>query len=301
MSRTLRISRILLPVAAALLPVRGRAQETVPLTGTWEGTSVCLVNRGVCNDEHVIYHVAAADPADSVDYEITMAKLVDGHEEEDPTVLGCRVSGDGLTLTCPMPPQFRPGTWSFTREGDALSGWLTAPDGTRIRRIETRAAGSAATSAPPSSTPASAPTAAGASPVDVAVVERAVVDAVNRYRESRGLPLLRASARVAAIARRHSEAAARGQVALADGQGHVRARAVATTMPVQTWAEDVVMGRPGDDDAAARLVAQLIAAARANVENAAFEEVGVGIARDGTGRYFLTQMLILSRAGYRVN
>jgi hypothetical protein len=292
---------LLLLAAVVAMPLRGRAQETASLVGAWEGTSVCLVNRGVCNDEHVIYHVTPADTADSVDYEITMNKVVGGQEEDaDPTVLGCRVSGDRRTLTCPMPPQFRPATWSFTRQGDALSGWLTAPDGTHLRRIELRAAGSPPAEAPPPSASTTQSSAPAASRVDIAAVERGVMDAVNRYRESKGLPLLRANTRVTTIARRHSEAAARGQVALADGQGHVRARAIATTMPVQTWAEDVVMGRAGDDDAAARLAEQLIAAARANIENAAFEDVGIGIARDDTGRYFLTQMLVLSRAGYRV-
>jgi uncharacterized protein YkwD len=130
-------------------------------------------------------------------------------------------------------------------------------------------------------------------------VEQEVVAAVNRYREEHQLPLLRPNARIATIARRHSEEAARGETALSDGQGRLRARAVSVSMPVQTWAEDVVQGRMADADASRRLAEMLIATGRAHIENAAFEDVGVGVARDSTGRYFLTQLLILSRAGYQ--
>jgi hypothetical protein len=154
----MRISLLpLLALAAAVAPPRAEAQDAAPLAGTFTGTSVCLVNRGVCHDEVVVYRVSAADAEDSAQYTITMHKLVDGHEEEDMAVVGCRVSGDGHTLTCPMPPQFRPATWSFSIDGDTLSGWLTAPDGTRIRRIEARAGtGSAAEAPPPAPVPAAA-------------------------------------------------------------------------------------------------------------------------------------------------
>ncbi|HEX6747560.1 MAG TPA: hypothetical protein VF092_09755 [Longimicrobium sp.] len=128
--------KIQLFAIAILLAAPARAQT--PLAGVWEGTSICLVNRGVCHDEHVVYHIAAAAPADSADFTITANKLVNGREEDMGT-LRCRLAGH--TLTCPMPPQFRPGTWSFTRHGDALAGGLTAPDGTRIRRVDVRRRG----------------------------------------------------------------------------------------------------------------------------------------------------------------
>jgi len=134
---------------------------------------------------------------------------------------------------------------------------------------------------------------------NVGRVEREVVDAVNRYRQEHQLPLLRPNARIATIARRHSEAAARGEVALSDGESRVRARAVSVTMPVQNWAEDVVLGRLDDAEAAPRLAAMLIAAGRAHLETATFEDIGIGVARDASGHYFLTSILILSRGGYQ--
>jgi hypothetical protein len=134
---------------------------------------------------------------------------------------------------------------------------------------------------------------------NVGRVEREVVEAVNRYRQEHGLPLLRPNARIATIARRHSEAAARGEVALQDGESRVRARAVSVTMPVQNWAEDVVLGRLSDAEAAPRLADMLIAAGRAHIETATFEDIGIGIARDPSGHWFLTSILILSRGGYQ--
>lgn len=129
-------------VLAAALGRRSEARIASPaLAGTWEGTSTCLVNRGVCRDEHVVYHVAPAAAApDNAQLTITMDRVVNGREEEM-AVVRCGTTEDGMALTCPMPPRFRPGTWSFTVHEDALAGILTAPDGTHIRRISARRRG----------------------------------------------------------------------------------------------------------------------------------------------------------------
>jgi len=99
---------------------------------------VCLVNRGVCHDESVVYHVAPAPAgADGATWAIAMNKVVNGSEEEM-DVLRCTADAALAALTCPMPPGRRPGTWSFTRAGRVLHGWLLAPGGTRIRVIDVR-------------------------------------------------------------------------------------------------------------------------------------------------------------------
>jgi hypothetical protein len=120
---------------AAALSAAGRVAAQAPaadaLAGSWRGSSVCLVNRGVCHDETVVYHVA---PADSAGYLVTMNKLVGG-EEEEMDVLRCTADAAFVRLSCPLPPGRRPGTFAFTRAGDALDGWLLAPDGTRVREI----------------------------------------------------------------------------------------------------------------------------------------------------------------------
>jgi hypothetical protein len=100
-----------------------------PLAGTWTGTSVCLQGKPVCRDEQVVYHVSTAVPDSAV---VTMNKLVGGREEEM-AVLRCGVTA--ARVTCPMPPQFRPGTWWFDRRGEALDGGLTVPDGSLFRRV----------------------------------------------------------------------------------------------------------------------------------------------------------------------
>ena len=132
-------------VLAAALGRRAepRPAAALPLTGTWEGTSICLglANRGVCHDEQVVYHVAPAPPAaDGARLTIAMNKVVSGREEEM-AVVRCHTGNDEATLTCPTPPGFRPGTWSFTLHGAVLSGLLTAPDGTHLRRISVRRRG----------------------------------------------------------------------------------------------------------------------------------------------------------------
>ena len=102
------------------------------VAGVWTGTSVCLLGKPVCKDEHVVYHFAPA-AGDSVT--VTMNKLVNGAEEEM-GVLTCAVTA--REVVCPMPEPFRPGTWRFSRAAASLDGGLWTASGEQFREVHVR-------------------------------------------------------------------------------------------------------------------------------------------------------------------
>jgi len=103
-----------------------------PISGTWEGTSLCQVKPSPCHDEHVIYRVTQKGHGM---YKLDAYKVVGGKElfmgaidlafdsarsELHGTIVGHRGSSEvRLTL-----------------KSDHLSGRMTLDDGTLFRLIE---------------------------------------------------------------------------------------------------------------------------------------------------------------------
>src|SRR5438874_9449062 len=109
-------------IAAAVLLA---AAATDPVSGTWEGSSLCQVKPSPCHDEHVVYRVTSKAPRQ---YKFDAYKIVRGKElfmgainfKFDPvrsellgTITGARGSAQVL----------------FTLKGQHLSGQMTL-DGT---------------------------------------------------------------------------------------------------------------------------------------------------------------------------
>ena len=114
---------------------RSAAPDTSLPTGTWRGTSLCLVGKPVCKDEIAVYHITPATGADSVT--IVANKVVAGREV-DMATLHCRFARAAETLLCAMPAGKRPGEWRFVRHGATLVGSLTLADGQRVRAIRVK-------------------------------------------------------------------------------------------------------------------------------------------------------------------
>ncbi|HEU0080329.1 MAG TPA: CAP domain-containing protein [Longimicrobiaceae bacterium] len=140
----------------------------------------------------------------------------------------------------------------------------------------------------------------GAAPqVGTSAIEREVLEQVNRHRAERRLPPLLWSEDVAGVARKHSRAAAQGTATLADGNGRQRARGVSVRMPVKDWGESVTQLDVDGGLAGSLLFRVLVSspADRARIEGS-FELTGIGVARDDTGTYYLTQLFITSAPGF---
>ncbi|MFL5560515.1 MAG: hypothetical protein ACJ79K_03485 [Gemmatimonadaceae bacterium] len=127
------------PAALALVSVivRGASAQSAsrpaavaPPTGTWRGTSTCLVHRSACHDEIVVYRITPMHAADSVTVD---ARKIVGGEEQEMGVLACRFTSSSGRLTCSIPR----GVWSFTVREDSLTGDLRLSDNTRFRDVRT--------------------------------------------------------------------------------------------------------------------------------------------------------------------
>ena len=139
----------------------------------------------------------------------------------------------------------------------------------------------------PQATP---PTAVVPSPFQA--LEMEVHERVNRHRADRRLPLLEYDARVAEIARRHSEAMAAGRLPLGHDGFEARSAAVSAIHPVRAMAENVAYdsrNRVGE-----QVVAGWIASPghRRNIQGEAYDLTGVGVARSSDGIYYFTQLFI---------
>jgi hypothetical protein len=101
-----------------------------PLTGSWEGTSLCQVRPSPCHDEHVVYRIAALGDG----YRIAAYKLVAGKRDYmgdlDLAWAGRRLVGSTRDRSG------QASRWTFTVAGDHLSGRLVTPDGRLYRKIE---------------------------------------------------------------------------------------------------------------------------------------------------------------------
>ena len=103
-----------------------------PVSGTWEGTSLCQVKPSPCHDEHVIYRVTKTSKNH---YRFDAYKLVDGKEQFmgaiaftfDPARrdLHATIVGNRGSATA----------W-FALKAHHLSGNMTLGDGTLYRLIE---------------------------------------------------------------------------------------------------------------------------------------------------------------------
>jgi len=115
-------------VAAILLG----AAAADPISGTWEGTSLCQVKPSPCHDEHVIYRFTRSAPEK---YKLDAYKIVGGKE----LFMGA------IDLTFGPARNLLQGTITGNRgasyvrlnlKANHLSGRLTLADGTLFRLIE---------------------------------------------------------------------------------------------------------------------------------------------------------------------
>ncbi len=121
-------------------------------------------------------------------------------------------------------------------------------------------------------------------------LERAVYKKINAYRVRKGLDELRWDGRLAAQARGHSVAMARGKQAF--GHGGFDQRVKATGLEFTSAAENVGENQGFDDPAAQAVEGWLHSHGhRTNIEGR-FNLTGVGVARGRNGTFFFTQIFM---------
>lgn len=135
--------------------------------------------------------------------------------------------------------------------------------------------------------------------VSSGTLESKAYELVNDHRQAMGLASLSYDARIAAVARRHSENMAAGRVPFGHEGFEERQRAISKTIPWTGIAENVGM----NDYPVARTVRAAVSGwlgsrgHRKNIEGR-YDATGVGIARDDRGTFYYTQIFV-NRTGMR--
>ncbi len=119
---------LVLTLALLLLPLQSPATPPT-LAGAWEGSSLCTVPNSPCHDEHVIYHIRAAEDKDPKKFTIDANKIVNG-AEESMGPLECTFTAEKSELYCDTA-----GNWRFTVRLDTMVGTLTLKNGTLYRKV----------------------------------------------------------------------------------------------------------------------------------------------------------------------
>jgi len=132
------------------------------------------------------------------------------------------------------------------------------------------------------------------SPPEIISLEENVLQVVNDYRKTQGLKALREEAAITQPCRSHSKSMARRGEAF-HGRLDLRVQQIEKTILCASVKENVatVMGRR--DIAAAALEGWLKSAEHRETILGPFDLTGVGVARDSSGTYYITQMFIVTR------
>jgi hypothetical protein len=93
---------------------------SLPMLGTWAGTSTCVGNRPACKNENVVFRFIAIDGEPSK-IRLLADKVLDG-KRVPMGKLDFEVSGD--RLSCEFRVNATHGVWEFTVSGDTMKGTL---------------------------------------------------------------------------------------------------------------------------------------------------------------------------------
>jgi hypothetical protein len=123
----MKVKDLFLLLILAAIPAVAQSKSD-PVSGTWEGTSLCTVANSPCRNEHVVYHVKP-DPKDATKFSIDADKIVNG-EADFMGTLNCIFTAAKSELYCDTA-----GDWRFTITGDKMTGTLRLKDGTLYRNV----------------------------------------------------------------------------------------------------------------------------------------------------------------------
>jgi uncharacterized protein YkwD len=123
-------------------------------------------------------------------------------------------------------------------------------------------------------------------------LEREVHEAVNAHRRGRGLSPLVLDARIGREARLHSVAMAEGKVPLGHHGFEERAKALSRILPSRRSAENVASNEGHRDPASEAVRGWLRSHQHREHIEGPYELTGVGVARNGRGEVYFTQIFI---------
>jgi hypothetical protein len=105
-------------------------------TGTWRGTSTCLIHQGRCGEDSVVYRIGAI--AGAPDSASLAASTIGPRGERRTGELRCRYDAASAILSCEAPA----GVLRLAVRGSELGGRLTRSDGVHLSYVYVRRASS---------------------------------------------------------------------------------------------------------------------------------------------------------------
>ena len=124
-------------------------------------------------------------------------------------------------------------------------------------------------------------------------LEREMVDAVNRYRASKGLPSFEASIIITGQARIHSKRMAADEVPLAHDGAEERTEKIGEFIPWKSTSENVAYSTKRDNLIDFVLERWILSPGHLKNIEGEFNITGIGVALSPDGRYFFTQIFVL--------
>jgi len=132
--------------------------------------------------------------------------------------------------------------------------------------------------------------------LDLKGLERDVDDRINRYRESSGRAPFEWNDSIAEIARRHSEAMAKGRSSFGHDGLKKRSERIQKEFVIAGMAENVSKHQRNSGFAEAAVTRWLKSPAHLKNIDGDYDLTGIGAARSGDGTVFLTQLFVKLRA-----
>jgi uncharacterized protein YkwD len=128
-----------------------------------------------------------------------------------------------------------------------------------------------------------------------AAIEDSIFRQINQYRASQRLPALTRNATIDAQARTHSQKMANGQVKFGHSGFEQRVKAIATTIPYRSAAENVAYNQGFSDPATKAVQGWLKSPGHLGNIRGNYNLTGIGVARNSKGEVYFTQIFILRR------
>jgi uncharacterized protein YkwD len=128
----------------------------------------------------------------------------------------------------------------------------------------------------------------------LAAIEQSVFQKINTYRASRGLPALTLNSTISDIARIHSQNMASGATPFGHMGFETRVQTIAQTLPYYGARENVASNWGYSDPAATAVDSWLNSAPHLASIVGNFNLTGIGVAIDGKGEVFFTEIFWLN-------
>ena len=126
-------------------------------------------------------------------------------------------------------------------------------------------------------------------------LEQAIHKGVNQYRLSRSLAPVRKDERISHVARKHSQAMARGSTPFSHNGFKKRVKTIARTIPYRKAGENLAVLKGYPDLVGTAIQGWIDSPGHRKTMEGDFDLAGVGIAKNAKGEYYFTQIFVQQR------